>query len=231
MPSTPALIHVAPVPPLVPLDWLALLHPVLAILFLYPVVGATIRLAILVRERRLDINPIAATVPVEHADHGRWVGSGMVVLVLLALLWSVLASPLQPAAAAGGVAGGVARLLPLLPMAGLALAGCLALWRLRSAPLRVAAALLCWLALLWLGGRPEVWRQADSPFDPAFWGSHHWSGLLLCGLLLSGMAAGPAIAASPTLRRLHTGVALLSALLLAVVAITGCRDLLAMRLL
>ena len=133
MPSVPALIHLSPAAPLAPLDWLALLHPVLAILFLYPVVGATIRLAILVRERRLDINPIAATVPVEHADHGRWVGSGMVVLVLLAVIWSVLANPLQPAAAAGGLG----RLLPLLPMAGLALAGCLALWRLRSAPLRL----------------------------------------------------------------------------------------------
>jgi hypothetical protein len=227
MPSAPALIHVLPAPPLAPLDWLALLHPVLAILFLYPVVGATIRLAILVRERRLEINPIAATVPVEHADHGRWVGSGMVVLVLLALLWSVLANPLEPAAAAGAIG----RVLPLLPLAALVLGCCLALWRLRSAPLRLAAALLCWLALLLLGSGPQVWRQADTPLDPAFWSSHYWSGLLLCGLLLSGMAAGPAIAASPTLRRLHTGVALLSALLLAVVAITGCRDLLAMRLL
>ena len=58
---------------LTPLNWLGLVHPVLMILFVYPVVGATIRLGILARERRLDLNPIAPTVPVEHADHGRWV--------------------------------------------------------------------------------------------------------------------------------------------------------------
>ena len=73
-----------------PLDWLALLHPVLMILFVYPVVGATIRLGILVRERRLEINPLPPTVPVEHTDHGRWVTTGTVVAVLIALLWSFL---------------------------------------------------------------------------------------------------------------------------------------------
>ena len=64
---------------LTPLSWFGLVHPVLMILFVYPVVGATIRLGILARERRLDLNPIAPTVPVEHADHGRWVTGGMVL--------------------------------------------------------------------------------------------------------------------------------------------------------
>ena len=57
----------------------------LIILFVYPVIGATIRLGILARERRLQINPIAATVPVEHADHGRWATGGLLVAVLLAV--------------------------------------------------------------------------------------------------------------------------------------------------
>ena len=66
-------------------DWFTLLHPVLIILFVYPVVGATIRLGILARERRLDINPLPPTVGVEHTDHGRWVTSGVVVAVLIAM--------------------------------------------------------------------------------------------------------------------------------------------------
>jgi len=33
-----------------PIEWFSLLHPVLMILFVYPVVGATIRLGILARE-------------------------------------------------------------------------------------------------------------------------------------------------------------------------------------
>ena len=44
------------VPSLSPMQWLGLVHPVLIILFVYPVVGATIRLGILARERRLDLN-------------------------------------------------------------------------------------------------------------------------------------------------------------------------------
>ena len=80
---------------LTPLNWLGLIHPVLIILFVYPVVGATIRLGILARERRLDLNPIAPTVPVEHADHGRWVTGGMVLAVLVALFHNALAGGMQ----------------------------------------------------------------------------------------------------------------------------------------
>ena len=66
-------------------DWLGLIHPVLMILFVYPVVGATIRLGILAREKRLKINPIAETVPVEHAQHGSWVTGGVLLAVLIGL--------------------------------------------------------------------------------------------------------------------------------------------------
>ena len=204
------------------LDWLALLHPVLMILFVYPVVGATIRLGILVRERRLQINPLPPTVPVEHADHGRWLTTGTVVAVLIALCWSFL----HHGAAGGGFPGGEGRLARLLLLGGGALAGCLALWRLRRPGRRAAAALVAWGGLLGLGLEPEVERLADSPLQPGFWASHFWSGWLLIGLLLFAMAAAPEIALRPALRLVHRAAAFLIAVLLAVQAITGCRDLL-----
>jgi hypothetical protein len=204
------------------LDWLALLHPVLMILFVYPVVGATIRLGILVRERRLQINPLPPTVPVEHTDHGRWVTTGTVVAVLIALLWSFL----HQVEADVPFPGGVGRLVRLLLLGGVALAGCGALWRLRRPGRRAFSALLSWGALLLVGLEPEVWRLGDNPLQPAFWQSHFWSGWLLCGLLLFAMAAAPEIARSPRLRTLHVVAAGLVSVLLAVQAITGCRDLL-----
>jgi len=204
------------------LDWLALLHPVLMILFVYPVVGATIRLGILVRERRLQINPLPPTVPVEHTDHGRWVTTGTVVAVLIALLWSFL----HQLEADVPFPGGVGRLVRLLLLGGVALAGCGALWRLRRPGRRAFSALLSWGALLLVGLEPEVWRLGDNPLQPAFWQSHFWSGWLLCGLLLFAMAAAPEIARSPRLRTLHVVAAGLVSVLLAVQAITGCRDLL-----
>ena len=200
-------------------DWFALLHPVLMILFVYPVVGATIRLGILVREQRLGITQQPALVPVEHADHGRWVTSGTVLAVLIALVWSCAVAGLPPA-----------RLLPLLLVAAGCLGSCLALWRVRAAGLRAAFALLCWLALLALGLQPAVFRGSDDPRNLAFWGSHHWSGWLLCGLLLFSMAAAPETLRWPRLRRLHQIAGLFTGLLLAVQAITGARDLLALPL-
>jgi len=67
------------------IDWFALLHPVLVVLFVYEVVGATIRLEILVRERRLGITKQLPAVNRAHADHGRWVTAGVVVAVMIAL--------------------------------------------------------------------------------------------------------------------------------------------------
>jgi hypothetical protein len=199
-----------------PGDWLLLLHPVLMILFVYPVVGATIRLGILVRERRLEINPIAATVPVEHVDHGRWVTTGTVVAVLLALAANLVRN---------GATGDMASLL--LPAA-VALGGCLALWWVRRPAARAVGALLSWGALALLVALPSLWFRGMNPLE-RIWGNHAISGVLLTGLLLFAMAAAPEIRSRPAWRRLHTGAAFLTALLLAVQAISGSRDLLTLR--
>jgi hypothetical protein len=53
--------------------------------------------------------------------------------------------------------------------------------------------------------------------------------VLLTGLLLFAMAAAPEIRSRPAWRRLHTVAAFLTALLLAVQAISGGRDLLTLR--
>ncbi|MEB3351046.1 MAG: DUF4079 domain-containing protein [Cyanobacteriota bacterium] len=205
-----------PQPLLSTADWLLLLHPVLMILFVYPVVGATIRLAILVRERRLAINPIAATVPVEHVDHGRWVTTGTLVAVVLALAANLVHN------------GATAAAVPLLLPVAVTLGGCLALWRLRPPAARAAAALLSWGALALLMAQPSLGIRGTSPWSEV-WGNHAISGLLLTGLLLFAMAAAPEIRSQPAWRRLHTAAAGLTALLLAVQAISGTRDLLSLR--
>ena len=209
------------------LDWLALLHPVLVILFVYPVVGATIRLGILVREKRLGITSQSDLVPVEHAAHGAWVTGGVVVAVLIALLHSLVASgwALGPA-----FPGGLPRVLLLGLVGGCTLAALVALLRVRRAAFRAGFALLCWAGLLGLGSQPEIWRLSDNPFSAGFWSSHYWSGVLLSGLLLFTTAARPEIIRMPRLRRLHLTLNLLVMVLLAVQAITGSRELLEMPL-
>jgi hypothetical protein len=205
------------------LDWLALLHPVLMILFVYPVVGATIRLGILVREKRLGVTQQPALVPREHADHGRWLSAGVVMAVLLALLYSFLNKAWAVEAA---FSGGLARLALLLLVVAGTLVALLALLTVKRAVLRASFAWLCWAGLLGLGSQPEIWRLSDNPFSAAFWSSHYWSGVLLTGLLLFNLAARPEIIRRPSWRRLHIASNLLVMVLLAVQAITGSRDLL-----
>jgi hypothetical protein len=227
--------------PLSALQWLSLLHPLLMVLFVYPVIGATIRIGIHVRERRLDQYPLPASVGPEHIDHGRWLTTAMVLAVLLALGWCFLhAGALGTGATGPGAMGATVipsgahdpgTLWPQRPLAlGLgaaaALAACLALWRVKQPWLRACFALSCWLALLGLGLQPEVPRWSDNPLAWTFWRSHFWGGWLLCGLLLFAMAAAPEIRNRPLLRRLHLAANVLVALLMAVQAITGCRDLL-----
>ncbi|MEB3332873.1 MAG: DUF4079 domain-containing protein [Synechococcaceae cyanobacterium] len=206
-----------------PIDWLSLLHPVLVILFVYPVVGATIRLGILVREKRLGITKQPAPVPREHSDHGRWLTAGVVVAVLIALLCSFLSKAIEPGA---GFAGGTPRLALLLLAATGTLAALLALLAVKHPALRASFTLLTWAGLLGLGAQPEIWRLSDNPFSAAFWSSHYWSGVLLCGLLLLNLAARPEISRRLSWRRLHVAANLLILVLLAVQAITGSRDLL-----
>jgi hypothetical protein len=205
------------------IDWFSLLHPVLVILFVYPVVGATIRLGILARERRLKIHPQPPSVGVEHADHGRWLTGGVVLAVLIALTYSFISKFIVPEPP---FAGGLPRLALLLLVSAGTFLSLVGLWRVKGPALRASFALLTWAGLLGLGSQAEIWRLSDNPLTGAFWSSHYWSGVLLTGLLLFSMAARPEILRSLRMRRLHVSANVLVAVLLAVQAITGSRDLL-----
>ena len=199
-----------------PIDWLALLHPVLIILFVYPVVGATIRLGILARERRLKINPLPPSVGIEHGDHGRWLTGGVVLAVLIAFAFSFLKEGVEPASHWWLLA---------LAWCG-SLAALVSLWVVKTKGLRASFALLTWAGILGLGSQPQIYRLSDQPFTTAFWSSHYWAGVLLTGLLLFNLAVRPEIQKSAQMLRLHISANVLVLLLLAVLGISGSRDLL-----
>ena len=204
---------IAALQPLTPLQWLALVHPVLIILFVYPVIGATIRLGILARERRLQLNPIAPTVPVEHVDHGRWATAGLLVAVLFALSHGL-------AVAGAGFSSWVTATL----QASGVVVSFVALLRTRRLTLRLLFAWSCWLFLLLFTIQPLL--VSDRALAaPAVWQSHTWGGLLLIAFLLLTMACQREIAARLWMRRIHVALNVLVALLLATQAITGTRDL------
>jgi hypothetical protein len=194
-----------------PHDWLSLVHPVMMILFVYPVFGATVRLGTLAREKRLDLNPIADTVPIEHAQHAAWAVGGILVAIPIALSVSLLktTSPFTLLLVAGAVLFSYSKVLKTK-----------LIWQ------RLAWAATSWIGLLLLGLQPAVERLSDQPWSALFWQSHFWMGMALIALLLATTAMQPSIGRNMQIRRLHISINVIVALLLFMQAVSGARNLL-----
>ena len=202
-------------------DWLWILHPFLAVVLVYPLVGVVVRLAIQTRARRLQNQKLPVTVGRDHSDLGRWLAAAVVLLVLVAL--SVVIGTKAPLVQ---FEGGLARAIQLLLVLFGTIVSLLALWRCTRPGLRLAFSLITWAGVLGLGAQPEVWRLSDNPFTPAFWQSHYWAGVGVTGLMLFSLGARAEILRDIRIRRLHVTANVLAALLFLTQGLTGTRDLL-----
>lgn len=202
-------------------DWLWILHPFLAVVLIYPLIGMVIRLALQTRQRRLQKAKLPPTVGRDHSDLGRWLSAGVVVIVLIALT-VVIATKAPLAAFAGGAPRAIQLLLVLIGT----LVSLVALWFAKAPGLRLVFALITWAGVLGLGAQPEVWRLSDNPLDGAFWHSHYWAGVGVTGLMLFSLGARPEILRDIRLRRLHVSASVLAAVLFVLQGLTGTRDLL-----
>jgi len=202
-------------------DWLLILHPTLAVVLIYPLIGMVARLGVQARQRRLGASKIAVTSGSEHTDLGRWLSAGVVMIVLIALTAAIISH--QPP---GGFDGGLARGLQLMLVLISTSISLAALWRVSSKALRLLFALLTWIGVISLGAQPEVFRLSDNPFDPQFWQSHYWSGVAVTGLMLFSLGARPEILRQLRWRRTHVAANILAVVLFTVQGITGTRSLL-----
>ena len=202
-------------------DWLWILHPALAVVLIYPLIGMVVRLAWQTRQRRVARVKHPPMVGRDHSDLGRWLAAGVVLLVLIALTVAI-ATKAPPADFSGGVGRAIQLSIVLLGTG----ASMVALLRSKAAALRLSFSLITWIGVLTLGAQPEVWRLSDDPLSPAFWQSHYWAGVAVTGLMLFALAARPEILRDLRLRRLHVTASVLAALLFVMQGITGTRDLL-----
>ena len=202
-------------------DWLWILHPVLAVVLIYPLIGIVIRLAIQTRQRRVDRVKLPPTTGRHHADLGQWLAVGVVGLVLVALT-VVISSKADLTNAEGSAARALTLLLVLMG----AVVALWALWRVKRKVYRAVFALLSWIGVLGLGAQPEVWRLSDNPLSSEFWQSHYWAGVGVTGLMLFSLAARPETLKELGWRRLHIAANVLAAVLFFSQGITGTRDLL-----
>ena len=202
-------------------DWLWILHPALAVVLIYPLIGMVVRLAWQTRQRRVAKVKHPPVVGRNHSDLGRWLAVGVVLLVLIALT-VVIATKASPADFSGGARRAIQLSIVLLGTGASLVALCLS----KAAALRLSFSLITWIGVLTLGAQPEVWRLSDDPLSPSFWQSHYWSGVAVTGLMLFSLAARPEILLDLRLRRLHVMASVLAALLFVMQGITGSRDLL-----
>ncbi|NJL35826.1 MAG: DUF4079 domain-containing protein, partial [Leptolyngbyaceae cyanobacterium SM1_4_3] len=76
-------------------DFLGLIHPAIAVFFVFPLIGMVVNFAWQTRQRRLqtqagDKSKIPPVVGKEHLVLGRWLTGGVVGVTLLALAYSVV---------------------------------------------------------------------------------------------------------------------------------------------
>ncbi|NCU76714.1 MAG: DUF4079 family protein, partial [Synechococcaceae bacterium WB7_1C_051] len=91
------------------IDWLWILHPFLAVVLIYPLIGVVLRLGVQTRQRRLGTARLPATTGSDHNDLGQWLALGVVLISLVAL--TVVIATDKPL---NQFVGGPARLVELL---------------------------------------------------------------------------------------------------------------------
>jgi len=203
------------------IDWLWILHPTLAVVLIYPLIGVVVRLGIQTKERRVDGARFPPTTGRDHADLGRWLSAGVVAIVLVAL--TVVIATDVPFSQFRGGAPRACQLLLVLVGSVIAL---ITLWRATEKAVRLAFALITWAGVISLGAQPEVFRLSDNPLQADFWQSHYWAGVGVVGLMLFSLGARPEILRDLRWRRVHVIANLLATVLFVIQGMTGTRDLL-----
>ncbi len=207
--------------PLTTIDWLWILHPALAVVFVYPLVGMVARLGLQARARRTGNTKVPVVSGRDHTDLGRWLAAAVVVVSLVALS-VVITTHAAPSWLAGGAARSSQLLLVLLGT----VVAFVALWRATAPALRGSFALITWLGVIALGAQPEVFRGSDDPLTAEFWQSHYWGGVALVGVMLFSLGARREILSQLRWRRVHVTLSVLAAVLFLIQGTTGSRDLL-----
>ena len=203
-------------------DLVSLIHPALVVVFVFPMVGIVTNFAWQTRQRRLESkkgkSKIPAVVGREHVKIGRWLGSSVVIVSLIALAYSIVYKSFikknlweknNPQAI----------LIILLFVA--TIASLILLLRAKPKLWRGIFATMTGMGLIILGEQDGVWRLADQ----WYW-SHHYYGMAVSILMIFSIAILDDIYRSLTMRNIHIILNCFALLLFIGQGITGARDLL-----
>lgn len=202
------------------IHWIRLLHPLLAVLAIYPLVGVAIFLGVQTGQRRSGNRSIPASVGSSHTELGLWLSNGLVVMVLVGLAASAIShtqglmTPVGHARSFQLIIGFSGTAMCLLSLAFAS-----------ETSTRLSLAVLTWLGVISLAAQPELGHPLGNPLHLSFWQGHTWPGIILTGIMLFAFAIRRETSCQRNWRRVHLILAIFASFLFVAQAVTGIRDL------
>ena len=205
-------------------DTLALLHPAIAIIVVFPLIGIVVNRALLTRQRRLEVvdgqkSKIPPVVGSEHVAIGNWLSGSVVGVALLGMAYPIFSKMLsndtltkEPFRVFFAIA------IFLLTIASFAL-----LFKARVKLWRGIFAAFTGMGLIILGFQPEIFRR-----DNEWFVSHYYYGMIASLLMIFSVAIVQDIYQDRQnrWRRVHIILNCLALLFFLGQGMTGARDLL-----
>ncbi|MCC5609103.1 DUF4079 domain-containing protein [Nostoc sp. CHAB 5834] len=205
-------------------DAILLLHPAIAVLVVFPLIGVIVNRALQVRQRRLQTlatgkSKIPGTVGQEHTQLGRWLTGAVVAIILIAFAYDIFSNILDNQVWIKAPFQVV--FIGLLFMA--AIASLYLLYQAKQKNWRGVFATLTGIALVVLGCQDGIYRKTDQWYI-----SHYYYGQASALLMIISLSILPEIYKDKTnrWRKVHIILSSLALLLFIGQGITGTRSLL-----
>ncbi|MGK7940393.1 MAG: DUF4079 domain-containing protein [Crocosphaera sp.] len=161
-------------------DWAALIHPILAVVFVFPLIGIAVNFAWQTRQRRLQIadgakSKIPPTVGLEHVKIGRWLTGSVVGLTLVAFSYAIISKTLSEVS--------LFQTIFIFGIFAATIASLVFLYQSRTQKWRTIFATLTGTGLVILGSQPGIFRRSDEWYI-----SHYYFGMAASLLMIFSLA-------------------------------------------
>lgn len=205
-------------------DFLGIVHPALAVVIIFPLIGMVTRLAWQTRQRRLQVaeegkSKVAPVVGQEHVQLGKWLSGSVVGISLIGLAYPLFTKMLK----AEVLAKDPFRFYFIIAMFAATIASLIILYNARPKIWRAVFATLTGMGVMVLGFQPEIFRRNDE-----WYLSHFYFGMAVIMLMIFSLAIVQEIYQDRKnrWRRVHIVLNSIALLLFIGQGFTGTRDLL-----
>jgi len=203
-------------------DILRLVHPAIAVFYVFPLIGIATYFALQTRQRRLaaankEKTKIAPVVGQEHVKVGRWLAASVVGIALLGMAHPIIKTLIRN----NVWSESPFQVLFIGAMYIVTIATLIFLYRAKTPTWRAIFATLSSMGIIILGCQDGIFRRTNE-----WYMSHYYYGIVAAILMIISVAVLPEIYKSKAWRRSHIALNTIALLLFVGMGITGTRDLL-----